>query len=147
MTSFESKAIKIINKFNEGKFNLWKLKIKMLLSFIDLWNLTKGIQGTLFFQCRSQSIEKIPNIRQEGHVHQRPQFSVQPTCIHQELQRTHRGMKNTLQQSQTKSLSNILFICASFSHARCKIPTTCWTTWMIKKIKKLVNHLDDFPTW
>ena len=37
MTSFESKAAKIIDKFNGKKFNFWKYKIKMLLASMDLW--------------------------------------------------------------------------------------------------------------
>ena len=36
MTSFESEAARIINKFNRGKFNFWRFKIKTLLAFMDL---------------------------------------------------------------------------------------------------------------
>ena len=42
MTSFESKAARIIDKFNGENFNLWKFKIKMLLASMDLWDIVDG---------------------------------------------------------------------------------------------------------
>ena len=39
MASFESEAARVIDKFNEGNFNLWKFKIEMLLAFMDLWDI------------------------------------------------------------------------------------------------------------
>lgn len=38
MTSFKSKAARIIDKFNDENFNFWKFKIKMLLVSMDLWD-------------------------------------------------------------------------------------------------------------
>ena len=38
MASFESNVAWIIDKFNEGNFNLWKFKIQMLLASIDFWD-------------------------------------------------------------------------------------------------------------
>ena len=42
MTSFESEAIRVINKFNGGNLNLWKFKIKTLLAFMDIWDIVDG---------------------------------------------------------------------------------------------------------
>ena len=42
MTSFERKTTRIINKFNGGKFNLWKFKIKML-ALMNLWDIVDGL--------------------------------------------------------------------------------------------------------
>jgi hypothetical protein len=44
MTSFESKATRIIDKFNGRKFNLWKFKIKILLASMDLWDIVDGCE-------------------------------------------------------------------------------------------------------
>ena len=38
MASFQNEDTRIIDKFNEGKFNLWKFKIKLLLVPMDLWD-------------------------------------------------------------------------------------------------------------
>ena len=42
MVSFESEAIRVINKFNGGNSNIWKFKIQMLLVSIDIWNIVNG---------------------------------------------------------------------------------------------------------
>ena len=39
VTSFECEADRIINKFNGGKFNLWKFKIEMWLASMNLWDI------------------------------------------------------------------------------------------------------------
>jgi hypothetical protein len=46
MTSFESKAAKIINNFNVGNLSLWKFKTKMLLAFIDLQDIVDRSEET-----------------------------------------------------------------------------------------------------
>jgi hypothetical protein len=39
MPSFESKATRIIDKFNGGNVNIWRFKIEMSLASIDLWDI------------------------------------------------------------------------------------------------------------
>lgn len=46
MISFESEAARIIDKLNEGNFNLWKFEMKMLLTSMDLWDIVDGCEGT-----------------------------------------------------------------------------------------------------
>jgi hypothetical protein len=46
MASFKSEAARIINKFNEGNFNLWRFKIRML-AFVNLWDIVDGSKETL----------------------------------------------------------------------------------------------------
>ena len=42
ITSFKSEVARIIEKSNGRKFNIWKLKIKRLLAFVDLWDILDG---------------------------------------------------------------------------------------------------------
>ena len=42
-----SKAVRIIDKFNKKKFNLWKFKIKILLVSMDLWDIIDGYKEPL----------------------------------------------------------------------------------------------------
>lgn len=39
MTSLMSESVRIIDKFNAGKFNLWKFKIEMYLAYMNLWDI------------------------------------------------------------------------------------------------------------
>ena len=47
MTFFDNKAARIINKFNEEKFNLWKFEIETLLASMDLWDIMDGSDEAL----------------------------------------------------------------------------------------------------
>ena len=47
MVSLKSKAVKITDKFNGGKFNLSKFKIKMLLASMDLWDIVNRYKEPL----------------------------------------------------------------------------------------------------
>jgi hypothetical protein len=47
MASLKSEAARIMNKFNEGNFNLWRFKIRMLLAFVNLWDIVDGPEETL----------------------------------------------------------------------------------------------------
>ena len=42
MASFAREVARVIDKFNGGNFNLWKLKIEMLLAFMDFWDIIDG---------------------------------------------------------------------------------------------------------
>lgn len=42
MTSFKNEAVRIIDKFNGKKINVWKFIIKMLLAFMNLWDIVNG---------------------------------------------------------------------------------------------------------
>ena len=47
MTSFESEAARVIVKLNGEKFNFWKLKIKLLLASMNLWDIVHGSEEIL----------------------------------------------------------------------------------------------------
>ena len=47
MASFKSEATRIIKKFIGGNFNLWRLKIEMLLASMDLCDILDRSQETL----------------------------------------------------------------------------------------------------
>ena len=46
MKSFKSEAAKIVHKFYEKNFYLWRFKIKILLASIDLWDIVDGSKKT-----------------------------------------------------------------------------------------------------
>ena len=59
MTSFDSKAAKIINNFNARNFNLWKFKIEMLLaSSIDLQDIVDESEETPPSNADSKVLKK-----------------------------------------------------------------------------------------
>ena len=57
MASCESKATRIIDKFNKGRFNFWKFKIKMLLAFMDLWDIMDGSEKSPSFNVDSKVLK------------------------------------------------------------------------------------------
>ena len=46
MTLFVSNTARDIDKFNQGNFNLWNFKIKILLASIDLWDIVDKFKET-----------------------------------------------------------------------------------------------------
>lgn len=42
MASFESKVVRIIDKINERKFDIWKFKIKIFLASMNIWDIVDG---------------------------------------------------------------------------------------------------------
>ena len=46
MASFEREVARVIDKFNEGNFNLEKFKIEILLASMDLWDIVDGSKET-----------------------------------------------------------------------------------------------------
>ena len=58
MASFESEAARIIDKFNGGKCNHWKLKIKTLLASMDLWNIMDGSKEPPPFNANSKMLKE-----------------------------------------------------------------------------------------
>ena len=68
MALFESKAAKIIDKLNEKKF-----KIKMLLAFMDLWDIVDGFEKPPPSNADPKVLKASKNATRR-HVHHRPQF-------------------------------------------------------------------------
>ena len=57
MTSFESEAARIIDKFNEGKFNVWRFKIEMFLT-MDLWDIVDEFEESPPSNADSKVLKK-----------------------------------------------------------------------------------------
>lgn len=81
MASFDSEANRIIDKFNGGNFNLWKLKIRILLIFMDLWDIVDGSEET----PPSNTDPKVKKDYQRRIKKAMFIIGRQPTCTHQEL--------------------------------------------------------------
>jgi len=42
MSSFQMESSKVMEKFNDGNFHLWKFKMRMMLSKHGLWKFVDG---------------------------------------------------------------------------------------------------------
>ena len=42
MAYLESEVARVIDKFHEKKFSLWKFKMEMALASVDLWDIVDG---------------------------------------------------------------------------------------------------------
>ena len=42
MASLEGESVRVLEKFNGTNFNLWKFKMNLALSSMDLWRLLKA---------------------------------------------------------------------------------------------------------
>ena len=73
MASFESEPTRVIDKFNEGNFNLWKFKIKMLAS-MNLWNIVDGSEEASPSNADLKVLKDKPKTCQKGNVHHQPQL-------------------------------------------------------------------------
>lgn len=60
MTSFDSEAVTLIDKFNGENFNLWKSKIRMLLASMDIWNIVDISEKTRPSDVDPKMLKKIP---------------------------------------------------------------------------------------
>jgi hypothetical protein len=100
------------------------------------------IQGCSIFQFRSQNVEEVRKIHQEGHVYHRPQLGGQPIYIHQDMQRTHRNVEDPLQHSQdNRFIQHPIHSPQIFQvqDARKRV-MTCWTT-LTRSRRSQINTL------
>lgn len=58
MKTFKSEAARVIDKFNGENFNIWKFKIKMLLIFMDLWDIVDKSDETSPSNAYSKVLKK-----------------------------------------------------------------------------------------
>ena len=58
MTPFESEAARVIDKLNEGNFELWKFKIKILLASMNFWNIMDGSKDVQPFNANSKVLKE-----------------------------------------------------------------------------------------
>jgi hypothetical protein len=42
IASFEGESVTVLEKFNGTKFNIWKFKMNLTLSSMDLWKIIEG---------------------------------------------------------------------------------------------------------
>lgn len=94
MASLKGDSSRVIYKINEENFNIWKLTLEMRLASMDLWGIVDEYEEYTF-QHWSQS-EEIPKMYKTNNVYHCVQLYSQPTCAHEELQKTNEGMKNAL---------------------------------------------------
>ena len=52
-------ALKVIDKFNNQNFNLWKFKIKIMMASMDLWYIVNEYEEPRPSKCGSQSVEGV----------------------------------------------------------------------------------------
>ena len=44
MASLEGESVRVLEKFNGTNFNLWKFKMNLALSSMDLWEIVEGTE-------------------------------------------------------------------------------------------------------
>ena len=114
MTSFDSKATRIIGKFNKQKFNFWKFKFKMLLASMDLWDIVNGSD-----EPPPSNVD--PKVLKEYQRHVKNAISIIGLNL-TDNQLAHiksckgpvKAWKTFCNIHETKNLSNIIFICCKF---------------------------------
>ena len=119
MTSFESEATRIIDKFSGGKYNIRKFKMKMLLASIDIWDIVDKSEEILpsnadpeILKVYQRRIKK--TISMIGLSLMDNQLAYIKSC-----KRLAESWKIICNIYETKSLFNIvLFICCKFFHAQ-----------------------------
>ena len=120
MTSFESEATRIIDKFNGGNTNLWKFKIKILLASRSLRHYMR-IRESHTFQCGSKILKKI-------HVHHQPQLGKQPTYASRVARDPHGHGRPSATFTRRRICPTSCSFANSSSPDKCKRVTTHWTT-------------------
>jgi hypothetical protein len=115
MTSFESKAAKIINTFNAGNLSLWKFKTKIVVGIYRSSRHCGQIRGNSTFQSRFKSVKRIPK------AHKKKTMSIiglnlaDNQFLHIKNCKGHAKARKILCIIyELKSLSNILFVCRKF---------------------------------
>lgn len=108
MASFESEATRVIDNFNGGNFKLWKFKIKMLLAFMDLWDIVDASKISNFIIGLNLA-----------------ETNLRTTKIAKDSRKCGRHFATFTTRRFCPTSSSFS---ANFSRRRCNKATTCWTT-------------------
>ena len=85
-----------MNKFHREKFSLRNFENNMVLASMDLWDIVNESKNALVSNPNPKVLKEYQRRVKKNYVHHRPQLGGQPTCVYQELQKTHGGVKNPL---------------------------------------------------
>ena len=135
MTSFESEAVRVIDKFNKKNFNIWKFKIQMLLASMDIWDIVDGSKKTppsnadprvlKEYQRRTKNTMSIIGLNMTDNQ-----------LVHiKSCKGSAEVWKTLCNIYDTKILFNILFI-------RCK-----FFTYKMQKCDDLLDHVNKFKAF
>jgi hypothetical protein len=110
MTSFEGESAKTIDKFHGERFNLWKFKIEMLSTSMDLWDIIDGSED-------APPSNADPKVKKEYERRVRKAVSVTGLNLADNQLAHIKNCKGPAEAwkilcniHETKNLSNILFI-------------------------------------
>ena len=66
MASFESKGLKMVDKFNGVNFHLWKFKMEMVMAKKELWEIVDGSEEPPPSSSDPKDENCIQSARKEG---------------------------------------------------------------------------------
>jgi hypothetical protein len=139
MASFEGESTRVIDKFNGENFNLWKFKMEMVLASMDLWEIVDRSAEA----APSNADPKI--IKEYQRSAKKAMSIIGINLVDSQLHHIKRGKgpaeawKTLCNIHETRSLSNILFICRKFF--TCKMQEGEDLLDHINKVKALADQL------
>jgi hypothetical protein len=128
IASFEGESVRVLEKFNGTNFNLWKFKMNLALSSIDLWKIVEGMEEAPPFDASDK--EKIDYQRRVRKV----MSIIGLNLVDAQLAhiKSCRGPAEAWRVlcniHETRSLSNILFLRRKFFTSKIEEGLTFWNT-------------------
>ena len=114
MIYLESEGVKVIDKLYKDKFSFWKIKMKVVLAFMGLWDIVNISEKTLFSNANPKVLKEYQRrVKKAVHIISLNLVDYQLAHI-KSCKGLTKAWKTLCNTHKTKNLSSILFVCRKF---------------------------------